>query len=485
MDSIMMMNIITNAILLLGLGILYSFIPIDESKTKLSYKIMIGGVLSLIVIFVMLNQFPIAEGIVLDARSILICVSALFFGPIPTIMAIISAAILRIYQGGIGMTVALPVLVTSGLIGFLFRKYRYDKIKDRKIYRLFELYLFGLVVHIVMLLFFLVLPKDIRFDVLKDISLYVIIVYPIITVIYSALMFMRYDNITRNNLLIKSQHNFVVAVEEAPIPMVIHAEDGEVITVNQTWEDLSGYSIKDIPTLSYWVKKAYSKDKYNKAMKNIKHLFDNDVKVHEGEIKIKTKSGETRTWDFYSSSLGTLPDGRKTLLSVATDVTERRELKQRLIDLSFHDELTGLYNRRFYAEELKRLNTKRNYPLTLLMGDVNGLKQINDTFGHLAGDLLLTTAANVIKKICRQDDIVVRLGGDEFMIVLPKTTSKEAEYLANRITKELSTHSVESINVSISFGWASITGKNTSTEKVFIEAESAMYKNKSKKIPIN
>ena len=221
MDNSIIMGIINNAILLLGLGILYSLIPIDESKKTTSYKIMIGALLSAIVIFVMLSPFTIAEGVVLDTRSILISVAAFFFGPIPAIMAMLSASILRISQGGAGATTGVLVIFSSGIIGYLFRKYRYDKIKDRKVYRLFELYLFGLVVHITMMIMFIALPKDIRLDIIKDISLYVLLIYPIVTVIYSALMFMRHDRITSNNLLLLTQRNFVVAVEEAPIKKIM------------------------------------------------------------------------------------------------------------------------------------------------------------------------------------------------------------------------------------------------------------------------
>ena len=478
MDNSMAMGIINNAILLLGLGILYSLIPIDDSKNKISYKIMIGAIVSIIVIFVMSSPFEIADGVVLDTRSILISLAALFFGPIPAIMAILSASSLRIYQGGAGALTGVLVIVSSGVIGYLFRKYRFTVIRDRKAYRLLEVYIFGLVVHLVMLLMFLSLPAEIRVPILKDISLYVLLIYPIVTVVYSALMFLRHDNFTSNKKLINSQHNFVVAVEEAPIPIVIHADDGETLTVNQTWTDISGYSIEDIPTTFDWVKKAYNDNDYDRAVKNISILFDQEGKVHEGEIKIITKSGDKRTWDFYSSALGKLADGRKTVLSVATDVTKRRQLEKKLIRLSFHDELTSLYNRRFYEEELRRLNTKRNYPLTLLMGDINGLKIINDSFGHLKGDELLKITATVMKNVCRKDDIIARLGGDEFMIILPKTDMTQAGLLVERIKEELKNHKIESLDISISFGFASITSEDQKIEKVFTIAENAMYQNK-------
>ena len=103
--------------------------------------------------------------------------------------------------------------------------------------------------------------------------------------------------------------------------------------------------------------------------------------------------------------------------------------------LIYHDQLTGLYNRRFYEIELERLDTTRDLPLTMVMGDVNGLKLINDSFGHAMGDELLKKVAEVIKKGCRADDIIFRMGGDEFVILLPKTDAFETEIIIKRITE--------------------------------------------------
>ena len=113
------------------------------------------------------------------------------------------------------------------------------------------------------------------------------------------------------------------------------------------------------------------------------------------------------------------------------DITEKKLAEEKTIYLSYHDQLTGLYNRRFYEEELRRLDTERNLPITLVMADVNGLKLTNDAFGHLAGDQLLINIAEIIKKECRADDIVSRTGGDEFIMLLPKTDSASAEKIVS------------------------------------------------------
>ncbi|WP_010238238.1 bifunctional diguanylate cyclase/phosphohydrolase [Clostridium arbusti] len=152
--------------------------------------------------------------------------------------------------------------------------------------------------------------------------------------------------------------------------------------------------------------------------------------------------------------------------------------EQKLKYLSYHDQLTVLYNRRFFQEELKRLDVERSFPLTIVMGDVNGLKLINDSFGHAMGDELLKKVAEIIIKGCRCDDITARLGGDEFVILLPKTGSYEAEQIIKRIKAMASTQKVNSVNISISFGYETKKNKEEKIEEIFKKAEDHMYKKK-------
>lgn len=163
---------------------------------------------------------------------------------------------------------------------------------------------------------------------------------------------------------------------------------------------------------------------------------------------------------------------------VFRDCTEKK-LKQREIEhLSYHDYLTGLYNRRFFEEELKRMNTERNLPLTIMMVDVNGLKLTNDAFGHKTGDLLLKSLAEVLESECRKDDIVSRIGGDEFVVLLPKTNNDETELIASRIYKAVSNKKINNIILSVSIGWSVKTESEEETEKVLSMAEDYMYRKK-------
>ena len=171
------------------------------------------------------------------------------------------------------------------------------------------------------------------------------------------------------------------------------------------------------------------------------------------------------------------------VIGTIQDITKRKEADEEIIYLGYHDKLTGLYNRRFYEEEIKRLDTERNLPMTIVMGDANGLKLINDSFGHAMGDELLKKAAETIKKGCRADDIIARLGGDEFVIILPKTDAFETEKVIKRIKDLASKEKVGTIDISISFGYETKNNEKEKIQEVFKKAENHMYKKKLLKSP--
>ena len=151
-----------------------------------------------------------------------------------------------------------------------------------------------------------------------------------------------------------------------------------------------------------------------------------------------------------------------------------------LVYLGYHDFLTDLYNRTYFEEEKNRLDTKRQLPISIIMGDINGLKLINDGFGHSKGDEVLIGIAKILKSCCREEDIVSRIGGDEFGILLPKTDSQSAHLVCSRISDACKEYALNesSIYPSISVGHATKNIEAETMDNIFIAAEEAMSKQK-------
>lgn len=123
------------------------------------------------------------------------------------------------------------------------------------------------------------------------------------------------------------------------------------------------------------------------------------------------------------------------LVGIARDITKLRLLESKVKYDAYHDSLTEVYNRYYFEEDLKRINIKRNYPISIILIDVNHLKIVNDTFGHQAGDNLLKFIADKLKKSVRKDDMVARIGGDEFIILLKKTNKNRVEILEKKLKR--------------------------------------------------
>ena len=169
----------------------------------------------------------------------------------------------------------------------------------------------------------------------------------------------------------------------------------------------------------------------------------------------------------------------KGILGINYDISGRKkaeiklkEEKDRIEYLSFHDELTGLYNRRFFQEEINRLEKSRLNPIAIIVADLDGLKKVNDEYGHDKGDEYIINAANVLKEVSRDGDILARLGGDEFSIILPETDDNGAKSFCKRAKKYC-----KNKGVSISIGYA-IRYNDKSLEKIFNIADQRMYDEK-------
>jgi diguanylate cyclase (GGDEF)-like protein/PAS domain S-box-containing protein len=201
-------------------------------------------------------------------------------------------------------------------------------------------------------------------------------------------------------------------------------------------------------------------------MKNeeIISLPDGTQMLHE---KIKSP-----LFDVYNNVIGVIGAGR--------DITERKEKEEKILYLSQHDALTGLYNRAIFGEMIKAVDSPEHLPISYIIGDINGMKLINDAFGYSEGDRVLKEIAGVLKQVARSEDIISRIGGDEFAILLPNTDGRTARKIADKIKSLCMRHQKEEQMVcfSITLGYATKVKADESLNKVMIRANDSMLRHK-------
>ena len=264
---------------------------------------------------------------------------------------------------------------------------------------------------------------------------------------------------------------------------VISADDsGRITVMNPVAEKLTGWTteealgapLRDVLRVIYEDTRKTNEDYLEKVMAagSIIDLSNGLLLVSKDNREIPVELGAAPIKNSRGAIVGAV--------IVIRDYTEKR-IKQKEIEyLSYHDALTGLYNRRYMEDSIKRLDTGRNIPLTLMVIDVNGLKLTNDAFGHEAGDKLLKKVSGIIKKVCRADDIIGRMGGDEFCILLPHTDDRQAEGIKERIKAAASNLKPDPIILSLAVGHAVKTTSEQDIKAVMTAADNLMYKDKIK-----
>jgi diguanylate cyclase (GGDEF)-like protein/PAS domain S-box-containing protein len=164
--------------------------------------------------------------------------------------------------------------------------------------------------------------------------------------------------------------------------------------------------------------------------------------------------------------------------AIYRDVRARRAAEREMQKLSQYDQLTGVYNRAYFDNSLRNLEQSGAVPISLLLGDTNGLKLVNDAFGHALGDEMLRLSADALRAYARPGDIVARVGGDEFAMILPNTTEAEAEALALCVEAECRERSEGLRQLSLAFGVSCKTAVTDNLFALFVQAEDRMYRRK-------
>jgi diguanylate cyclase (GGDEF)-like protein/PAS domain S-box-containing protein len=263
---------------------------------------------------------------------------------------------------------------------------------------------------------------------------------------------------------------------------MVDAETGKPLVANDMARNLLGRGIlpdanqKNLAEVYKAHKKGHVDSYPNEEMPIVEGMKGKHS--HVDDLVVERPDGTEVLLEIYGTPI--LDEKGKPWASLVTfsDITEKKKQEEELEYLSYHDQLTGLYNRRLFEVSLKKLDSEENLPISIIMCDVNGLKLINDSFGHSIGDEVLIKTAKIIKKCCRSGDIVTRLGGDEFVVILPRTDTEDANIIINTIKKLLLEEKVFEININASFGVDTKRRSEQSIVEILQNSENYMYRHK-------
>ena len=266
------------------------------------------------------------------------------------------------------------------------------------------------------------------------------------------------------------------------IPDIIFYKDKNSLYLggNHAFEDYNDFLLEDF----------VGKDDYELFGPQLAAQY---LKIDEEVFESRKPS---RTEEFYTNE-----DGKETLfellktpyydekgqligvIGIRRDVTERRRREDEILYLNHHDVLTGLYNRAYIQQALEFLDQDSNFPISVVAGDINGLKLVNDSFGHGEGDRLIVAISQILKKSTRESDVVGRVGGDEFYLILPNTDSMAAKEIIKSIRLSCDEHSQALDNdvhfTSISLGQATKVEEGLPLTEYINLAEEYMYQQKT------
>lgn len=275
--------------------------------------------------------------------------------------------------------------------------------------------------------------------------------------------------------LMQSKSRYQRLYENAAVMMFTLFPDGHMLSCNRKTAEIFGVSQQALLKHNFlnWMTPACRKQFI--PVDFSRYCSDDGEKALE--IEVVNAQGDVLVLSVLLSCQ-TMSEKALCIEAIAQDITEVKKKEKHIAYLSYHDKLTGAFNRAYFDDKAQQLQKAQAFPLSIIMGDLNGLKDVNDLLGHQAGDQLLKETAKILRKSCRDTDIISRYGGDEFAVLLPHADQDVAERVIKSIREACELNQDSMLAPSISIGYATKYTDEERLESLFKEADDMMYADK-------
>ncbi|MFT3752701.1 MAG: PAS domain-containing protein [Paludibacter sp.] len=324
MKESIVIGLIRNIALLMTFSILYDYFWTNKIKSKkVIFQLIAGVFLGLTAILLILTPWNYADGVFFDTRSVMLSISGLFFGPIPTVIAMLISVGYRLSLGGAGVYMGIAVILTSGTVGVLWSYLRPNWINKNTTVELSTL---GVCVHIIMLGCTLLLPSPLRLQTFKEIFFPVLILYPFATVLLGK--FIIRQNTARNTKreLYTSEKRWQFALEGAGDGIWDWNLDTNQVYFSKQWKTMLGYEEDEFDNnLEEWKLRIHPEDK-EKVDKLIQDHFNGETEIYSSEHRLMCKDG-TYKWILDSGKIMQKDANGKPVRFIGThkDISDRKE----------------------------------------------------------------------------------------------------------------------------------------------------------------
>lgn len=270
----------------------------------------------------------------------------------------------------------------------------------------------------------------------------------------------------------ESEEKYRILLDESSDPIFMFYTDGTYRYVNRAFADGVGKRLDEIIGNKIW--DVFPKNEADKRFAVVKWVFENG-QTRVIEVRVPRADGD-RYYITTAKPILNEKNDVSSVICISKEITERKRMEDELRYLSTHDSLTGLFNRHFFQTEMERIQNGRLFPVSIVMVDLDNLKAINDKHGHKTGDTIIIKAAELLKKSFRTEDIIARIGGDEFGILLTETGVTEMTDIITRFYAEIGKQQDSLLNLSL--GWATAQ-ESSSLVDIMHQADVRMYQEKT------